>query len=88
MIGDVIRMVTAIVLIFLYSFFVLGNCSPMHLRSMAAVIGVSCVGLSIISGYGIAAYYGYMVSKMHNMMPFLMLGLGVDDMFVIVNSID
>ena len=81
-------MVTAIMLIFLYSFFVLGNCSPMHLRSMAAFVGVSCVGLSIISGYGIAAYHGYMVSKMHNMMPFLMLGLGVDDMFVIVNSID
>ena len=81
-------MVTALMLIFLYSFIVLGNCSSIHMRGVSALVGVSCVGLSIISGYGIAAHFGYMISKMHNMMPFLMLGLGVDDMFVIVNSID
>ena len=82
------KMITAIALIFLYSFIVLGNCSPVHMRSVAAVVGVSCVGLSICAGYGIAGHYGYLVSKMHTLMPFLMLGLGVDDMFVIVNSID
>ena len=87
-IGDAIKMIVAFSLILTYSIFVLGNFSPIHMRSVASMVGLSCVGFSILSGYGIAAYYGYMISKMHSLMPFLMLGLGVDDMFVIVNSID
>ena len=31
---------------------------------------------------------GFKFSDMHGVLPFLILGLGVDDMFVIVNSID
>ena len=81
-------MLVAFSLILTYSIFVLGNFSPVHMRSVASMVGLSCVGFSILSGYGIAAHYGYMISKMHGLMPFLMLGLGVDDMFVIVNSID
>lgn len=87
-IGDAVKMITAIMLILTYSFIVLGNCSPVNMRGVAALVGVSCVGLSIISGYGIAAIFGYQISRLHSLMPFLMLGLGVDDMFVIVNSID
>ena len=87
-IGDAVKMITAIMLILTYSFIVLGNCSPVNMRGVAALVGVSCVGLSIISGYGIAAIFGYQISRLHTLMPFLMLGLGVDDMFVIVNSID
>ena len=81
-------LVSAFVLIFLYSFFVLGACSPIHMRVTSAIIGLSCVILSIAAGYGISFYAGYKFSDMHGVLPFLILGLGVDDMFVIVNTID
>ena len=81
-------LIIAVLLILSYSFFVLENCSPVNMRGVAALVGLSCVGLSICSGYGIAAIFGYQISRLHSLMPFLMLGLGVDDMFVIVNSID
>ena len=74
--------------IYIYSIFVLGSCSPIHMRIVTAVIGLSCVGLSIGSGYGLAFLAGYRFSDMHTVLPFLILGLGVDDMFVIVNTID
>ena len=45
-------------------------------------------GLSIAAGYGISFTAGYKFSDMHGVLPFLILGLGVDDMFVIVNTID
>ena len=79
---------TAFGMIFLYSFLVLGACSPIHLRVTSAIIGLSCVLVSITSGYGIAFTFGYKFSDMHAVLPFLILGLGVDDMFVIVNTID
>ena len=85
---DVGLMATALALIFVYSFFVLGNCSPIHMRVLSAMIGLSCVGLSICAGYGISFYLGHKFSDMHGVLPFLILGLGVDDMFVIVNTID
>ena len=58
------------------------------MRVVSAIIGLSCVGLSIAAGYGFAFILGYKFSDMHGVLPFLILGLGVDDMFVIVNTID
>ena len=79
---------SAILLIYTYSFLVLGSCSPTHMRVISALVGISCVGLSIVAGYGISFLLGYKFSRMHGVLPFLILGLGVDDMFVIVNTID
>ena len=58
------------------------------MRVVSAMIGLSCVGISIAAGYGVAFKLGYKFSDMHGVLPFLILGLGVDDMFVIVNTID
>lgn len=85
---DVGLLLVAFLMIFAYSFFVLGACSPVHIRILSASVGLSCVGISIIAGYGIAFIAGYKFSDMHGVLPFLILGLGVDDMFVIVNTID
>lgn len=85
---DAALLVTAFLMIFIYSFFVLGACSPIHMRVLSAIIGLSCVGLSISAGYGLSFIAGYKFSDMHGVLPFLILGLGVDDMFVIVNTID
>ena len=81
-------MAIALLLIYTYSFFVLGSCSPIHMRIVSAMFGLLCVGLSIAAGYGIAFLSGFKFSDMHGVLPFLILGLGVDDMFVIVNTID
>ena len=75
-------------MIFTYSFFVLGSCSPIHMRILSAIIGLNCICISIAAGYGLAFVAGYKFSEMHGVLPFLILGLGVDDMFVIVNTID
>ena len=58
------------------------------MRVLSAMIGLCCIGLSTGAGYGIAFKYGYIFSDLHGALPFLILGLGVDDMFVIVNTID
>ena len=79
---------SALLLIYIYSFFVLGSCSPIQMRIISAIVGLSCVGLSICVGYGFSFLLGYKFSEMHGVLPFLILGLGVDDMFVIVNTID
>ena len=86
--GDFGLVASAIVLIFVYANIVLGSCSPIYLRSLSAIIGLSCVILSVISGYAIASAFGWKASVAHNILPFMLLGIGVDDMFVIVSCID
>ena len=81
-------MMIALLLIYAYSCLVLGNCSPVHLRVVSAMVGLCCVGLSVTAGYGLASALGYKFSRFHSLLPFLILGVGVDDMFVIVNTID
>ena len=46
---------------------------------------VSCA-LAIGSSYGLCSLFGFEFSPMHNFIPFLILGLGIDDMFVIIQT--
>ena len=57
--ADVGLMGAALVLIYIYSFFVLGSCSPIHMRCVSAIVGISCIGLSTAAGYGTAFASGY-----------------------------
>ena len=81
-------MAAAIILIFVYANIVLGSCSPIYMRSLSAMIGLACVILSVVTGYAVASSFGWKASLAHNILPFMLLGIGVDDMFVIVSCID
>ena len=55
---DVYKLTLAITFITVYSYLVLGNFSPIHMRAASALVGMTCVGLAVTSGYGIAAFAG------------------------------
>ena len=86
--NDIIYGVFAGMLVLSYSFVVIGGMSPVHFRSATAMVGMTCILLSITSGYGIALALGWKTTKFHAIIPFMIMGIGVDDMFVIVNTID
>ena len=56
--ADVGLVLAAILLIFMYANLVLGSCSPIHLRTASASIGIFCVTLAVLSGYGLAFLLG------------------------------
>eukprot|EP00232_Nephroselmis_pyriformis_P018236 CAMPEP_0182899448 /NCGR_PEP_ID=MMETSP0034_2-20130328/28076_1 /TAXON_ID=156128 /ORGANISM="Nephroselmis pyriformis, Strain CCMP717" /LENGTH=896 /DNA_ID=CAMNT_0025033481 /DNA_START=90 /DNA_END=2780 /DNA_ORIENTATION=+ len=58
------------------------------MRLMLCIGGVACIGLSIVASFGIASAFGLFYSPLMSVLPFLLLGIGVDDMFVIVNAFD
>lgn len=75
-------------LVSFYTIFVLGTCSGMHCRLVVALMGLLSVGLAYASGFGLAFLLGGEEAGVHSLMPFLLIGIGVDDMFVICNAID
>ena len=86
--NDLVLMLYAMILVTLYSIVVLGGCSPIHMRSQLACFGIFCVVIATTSGYGLSFLWGLLVSEMHNVLPFMVLGIGVDNMFVIVSCVD
>ena len=86
--GDAGLLAVAVALVTTYSFFVLGALSPVHFRACTAMVGMLCVVLGAASGYAVAFFLKQQTSNFHNILPFMVIGVGVDDMFVIVSTID
>lgn len=78
----------SVTLVAVYSIIFLGGCSPIHFRSAAAGIALLCVGLSFGSSSGICYLVGGKSAGIHQLLPFLLIGIGVDDCFVIASNID
>lgn len=55
-------------------------------RVWIALLGVSTAGLSLASGIGLSASITFEWSVLHLIGPFLIIGIGVDDMFILLQS--
>jgi len=52
------------------------------------MFGLICIGLSVIAGFGMSILVGFEQTMAHRALPILMIGIGVDDMFIICNALD
>ena len=86
--NDITYAYSAMVLVSCYSLLFLGSCSPIHCRTCPAFLGIICVFLSYFSGFSIMFYFGGKATDFHEIQQFMLVGIGVDDMFVIANAID
>lgn len=75
-------------LIAVYVMAMIGKCNALEQRIYLSVMGVSVVGQAILSSYGLCYYFGYSYGPIHSILPFLLLGIGVDNMFVIMQSLE
>lgn len=76
------------VLIILYVAMMLGKFTRLNVKAWLALLGVVCVGLAIGVSFGLSSAFGVFYGPVHSTLPFLLLGIGVDDMFVIVQAWD
>merc|ERR1719393_488905 len=70
----------------IYLFMNLGKRDPVHRMVAVCVSVLVIIGLSVGSTFGLAAHCGVPVSQLTNQVYFLLLGLGVDDAFVLVGE--
>ena len=49
-------------------------------------MGVTSAGLSMGAGIGLTPAFGLKWSVLHLIVPFLVIGIGVDDMFVLLQA--
>ena len=86
--GDLALIFVAIILVAVYTYIMLGNFSPIHCRCLVTSAGLLCVLLAYTGGFGLMYFFGGRTTGVHQLMPFLLIGIGVDDMFVMCNAVD
>merc|ERR1719342_1197555 len=86
--GDIGFFGAGYVMMFGYASFMLGRLNCLENRTILAMAGIVGVLMGIIVSYGVCSAAGLFYGPMHSVMPFLMLGIGIDDMFVIMQSWD
>ena len=62
--------------------------NPLTGHSLLANAGVFAVALGIVAGFGLAMWCRVPFVSIVGVLPFLVLGIGIDDMFIIVDELD
>ena len=75
-------------LIFLYIAITLGKWNSLEQRVFLSLQGILVIGMSLGASFGFCFYINLFMADMHPTIPFLLLGIGVDDMYVIVQALD
>uniref|UniRef100_A0A1B0D602 SSD domain-containing protein n=1 Tax=Phlebotomus papatasi TaxID=29031 RepID=A0A1B0D602_PHLPP len=84
MFQDIDKLMIGMIIVFIYMQSVLSKFSWIELRLMLGSMGLLTVGMAFISGCAICSLLGVSYGPVHTSLPFLLLGLGVDDMFVMM----
>eukprot|EP00095_Tigriopus_kingsejongensis_P000433 maker-scaffold171_size289870-snap-gene-1.39 protein:Tk00433 transcript:maker-scaffold171_size289870-snap-gene-1.39-mRNA-1 annotation:"hypothetical protein DAPPUDRAFT_306990" len=87
-IGDAFMMPVGFTIVFVYVMIMLGKFNCVETRAFLSLVGLASIGLTILVTYGLCSAFGLFYGPMHNVIPFLMLGIGIDDMFVIMQCFD
>lgn len=74
--------------VFIYTTLMLGKFNCVQQRAGLAIAGFLGVIMGIVVSFGICSAFGLFFSSMHSVLPFLLLGIGLDDMFVIAQCFD
>ena len=92
--GDVVLINIAYYVMIIYLSVNLGSlpcklvCPNPGSRVLLALSSVAAILLSMGAAFGLCAGMGFMWTPVHSVLPFVILGLGVDDSFVITNAFD
>ena len=87
--ADSIVYIGAIFVMVVYLMFTLGNkCDKINSRPWLAVSTVLVMICALIMGYGLGLAFGYGFNSLVVLIPYILLGVGVDDQIIITESVD
>ena len=83
---DMKMVLFCVVIMFIYTSFMLGRFDIVQQRIYLTAAGLISVLLGIVIAIGLTSALGFPYMPHYAILPFIMIGLGIDDMFVIVES--
>jgi hypothetical protein len=87
--GDIGLINGAFMIMIIYLVLNLGGlCHKVNSRALLAFGCTLSIVASGVAGYGLSMYLGFDYTPVHSVLPFVIIGIGVDDSFVIMNAFD
>lgn len=83
---DIKKLVAGYILIFIFSHIMLFKNSPVFSKAHLATGSIISVLMSIVTAFGLAQIFGVKFNLVVQTLPFILLGLGMDDTFVIMGA--
>jgi len=74
----------AFIIIIVYLFLTLGRRDKVDCMMGLSMTAVISIGMALAASWGLASAFGEFYSPLHGIIPFLLVGLGVDDAFILV----
>ncbi|KAL8606350.1 hypothetical protein ACOMHN_050830 [Nucella lapillus] len=71
-------------IVFIFVMLSLGKFNFLEQKIYVSLAGMLCVGLSLLFAYGLATAMDLIYGPIQSILPFMLLGIGVDDMFVVI----
>lgn len=85
--SDSFLLIGGYVLMFLYTIVIISKFNLVEFRLYLSISGILAVLMGISIGISISSIIGYKWTPLHPTIPLICLGIGIDDMFVIVKSL-
>ncbi|CAB3372453.1 Hypothetical predicted protein [Cloeon dipterum] len=86
MFQDIGKLLLGGFIMFIYIQLQLSKCNWVELRVYLGMAGMVSIVLALIVSYGFCSMLGIFFGPVHHSLPFLLLGIGVDDMFIIMQN--
>ena len=80
---DAKMLIVGYLIVFFYLCVMLGRCSLVEQRFYVSLGGMLGVVMGMAVSYSICSLLGFFYGPTHTVLPFLLLGIGIDNMFVI-----
>ncbi|KAL8592691.1 hypothetical protein ACOMHN_037631 [Nucella lapillus] len=84
--GDIIFFSLTITVVCVYASVVTTGGNPVSTRGMLSCAGILAAGLGIVGSMGLLSACGVKFVNIVGVIPFLIIGIGVDDMFLLMSS--
>lgn len=82
MFQDIDKLAYGIIMMVIYIIIILSKFNWVEIRSTLAFAGLLFIGMALAVALGLCSLMGIPYGPVHASLPFLILGLGIDDMFV------
>ncbi|KAL1497076.1 hypothetical protein ABEB36_008097 [Hypothenemus hampei] len=85
---DFNKLFLGVVIMTIYVQFVISKFNWLEARVVLGVVGLSAIGMGFIVSISLCSLFGVFYGPVHLSLPFLLMGLGVDDVLVIMTCWD